>query len=118
MSLFHFTCDHGRRGIGRRGLVRPNPHTGIAWFTSNPSPSRDDVGLTSESLLTCDRLSFRYVVEQHDAEPWFGSSARESAEPDLVADLEAFGDPATWFVSTTSSLARLDRTYHREQEAP
>ena len=72
MSLWHFTCDHGRQGIGRAGLVKPNRAAvpPLAWFTDLPNPQREHLGLTS-LILSCDRMAHRYrVLGSGDVIPW------------------------------------------------
>jgi len=101
--LWHFTCEHGAAGIGRRGTLKPHaaPHMpelgAIVWLTDNSSPtSRYDLGLTSR-LLRCDRMAYRYRVSAPDAIPWAGVSHRLPVQ--LCADLESLADPSTWWVS-------------------
>ena len=113
--LYHFTCDHGRKGIGRRGLIRPLTKWKLVWLTSDPNPARDDVGLTSETgLITCDRMSYRYIVDSHSAMPWSvfrEGLIRDPAWAQIVEDMEYYGKPATWWVSAESVLGVLDRTW-------
>lgn len=45
MTIYHFTCDHGRRAIGKTGLILPNLRfSGLSWFTdlpdTRPAPDR------------------------------------------------------------------------------
>ena len=111
MKLYHFTCDHGREGIGARGELTPqgdHPFLGcrVIWLTSDPWPDRDAAGLTSD-LVRCDRMEFRYVVSDLDrCRPWIGSPEREGTDPDVVADLERYGRPETWWL-TDGCGARL-----------
>jgi hypothetical protein len=103
LILWHFTCDHGARLIGRRGLLTPHRHLlmpqlpPMVWLTNLAQPARDDVGLTS-TTLTCDRLAHRYrVVDTSTAQRW--ASIRHRAPLDVVLDMEAYGRPSTWWVS-------------------
>lgn len=100
--LWHFTCEHGYQGIGRRGLLRPNKHVlipdlaPVVWLTADAAPSRDDVGLTS-SYLTCDRMAYRYRVTAPDAVRYEDITDRIPA--DVRVDLESYGQPESWWLS-------------------
>jgi hypothetical protein len=62
MTLYHYTCAHGRAAIIKSGMiVKPNPVTGWAWFTDLTPPDRVGLGLTSY-MLECDRTEFRFTV--------------------------------------------------------
>lgn len=104
MKLFHFTCaDHGEPGIRRERTVRPNWHpffsAQIAWFTDDPAPDPDAVGLTS-NMQHCDRMAYRVTVPDHaDIVPWRLSTLRATIPLGAVRDLERYGDPDHWFVS-------------------
>jgi hypothetical protein len=122
LSLYHFTCDHGRQGIGKRGRLQPhiNPLLGckVVWLTTQALPSREQTGLTSR-YLTCDRMQFRYVVSGIGVaacEPWLTSSVRKAAGA-VVEDLESFGDPENWWIARRPVTARLDRTYVAAEES-
>jgi hypothetical protein len=113
--LYHYTCDHGRQSLGRRGLVQPQPHpflgVRLAWFTDQAIPNREGLGLTMEHI-PCDRLAFRYIARKGEPVPWIGSFVRRSARPDVLAMLESEGaQPLTWWVTTTSTLVELDRSW-------
>ena len=91
MRLYHYTCDHGRKGLGEVGGVTPpalqapgavtDPITNPlvwwlqhrVWFTDMPTPNRDALGLTS-NYTTCDRTRWRYRLTVSPAEaglrPW------------------------------------------------
>ncbi len=111
MRLFHFTCeDHGAPGIREDGVIRPSPlyvldigltpRMYVAWLTDLPDPRRYQVGLTSQSL-TCDRMAVRFEADV-DAERWrrFARRHRDVLPGWWRRDLERFGDPWHWFVST------------------
>jgi hypothetical protein len=109
-DLFHYTCDHGRHGIGDMGYLRsvasltgrrdlPDLARWI-WLTDLDIPVRDALGLTSH-LLGCDRTAHRYRVADtpHMVEPW--TKVRRLAAP---ADREALESspgarPRHWFVT-------------------
>jgi hypothetical protein len=127
-DLFHYTCTHGRRGIGKWGLVLPvgmvNPGrvslaparsrfmTEWAWFTTEPVPDAEALGLTRHSLR-CDRTAYRYrVVEETPGllVPWRQSLAHAAAakQPDLLAELEEPPlDPTSWWVASHPIRVRL-----------
>ena len=90
--LFHYTCGHGRKGLGDMGDVKPPYLTtdpkGVAdpakdpivwwfqhrvWFTDLTTPNRDALGLTM-NFTRCDRTKWRYrlTVEPDEAglQPW------------------------------------------------
>lgn len=106
-TLWHFTCEHGRRGVGNRGKLKPNRHPlmpelgPIVWLTADPSPERDAIGLTSDHL-SCDRMAYRYRVVASDAHPW--SAYRHLVVPAVAADLESFADPSSWWVATYAEV--------------
>lgn len=110
--LFHFTCEHGHRALGRRGELRPiveHPflHIKVVWLTSEGSPDRDATGLGMH-LTRCDRMQYRYVVtDLSTCRPWLTSPERDAAPPTAVADLEAFGDAEHWWITSEPTKARL-----------
>lgn len=115
--IYHFTCDHGHQGIGPYGLVLPNWHpfvgATLSWFTDDPRPERDAIGLTSETgLFNCDRLQYRYVVTDDQAHlklrRWLYSKEQAQTDPHAQADLHRFSDPATWWISTDPVFITLD----------
>lgn len=79
MTLYHYTCDHGRAGLGAKGeLIAPieqpldqtvvDEMTGwqrgllhLIWMTDLDEPLRKPLGLTAVSLH-CDRTQYRYRV--------------------------------------------------------
>ena len=101
-QLYHFTCaDHGEPGIRRERRVRPNWHPffagRIAWFTDDPAPEPEAVGLTSE-IQPCDRMAFRVTIPDNPAIiPWTDIRSRMPIGP--RNDLEMFGEPDRWFVA-------------------
>lgn len=116
-ALYHFTCaDHGFRGLGSQGVVRPNWHpligVALAWFTDDAHPTRDAVGLTAEIFTTCDRMKYRYRVVDDEAHlklrPWLGSIEQAHTNPHVQSDLHRFSDPARWWIATKAVLVRLD----------
>lgn len=102
MTLWHFTCGHGYRAIGKRGILKPNPHPllpelgPVVWLTVHPMPSRDAVGLSSRTLR-CDRMAYRYRVRLQQPVHW--PDVRDRAKPEILRDLEAYGEPETWWLA-------------------
>lgn len=83
-TLYHYTCWHGRRGIGNSGLLIPPrrladpasyhdwqpwqfPMLDLIWLTDLPEPARYPLGLTSKTVA-CDRTRHRYRVAADLAE--------------------------------------------------
>jgi hypothetical protein len=117
--LYHYTCQHGRLGIGDRGEVKPlrmhspraakqltqHPYAAmlalVIWFTDLDEPARGLLGLTSHSLR-CDRTQYRYrVTDPSDVERWLGSPIRRAFTQRARNSLELLGAamPAHWWVS-------------------
>jgi len=103
-TLWHFTCAHGAVAIGRRGVLQPHPQPVLGgmpliWFTSDPFPARDDVGLSSV-MLRCDRMEHRYrATDTTGCFPWLALA--DDLDPRTVAMLSADRAPATWWVART-----------------
>lgn len=112
-TLWHFTCTHGRRALGKRGLlIAPigNPlldGARLIWLTTEAAPDRETTGLTSRTT-PCDRMAYRYrVLQPERCTPWLGSLYRAVAAPRVVEVLESFGDPEHWYVTAVPTLAEL-----------
>lgn len=116
-TLWHFTCSHAARAIGRRGVLRPHPQPALGgieltWATDLHTPDRDGLGLTSLTLR-CDRTGHRYrITEPHYFEPWLLSGARAELLVDRrawrqVARLETDRRPDRWWVTTVPARAVL-----------
>ena len=122
MTLFHYTCNHGRVGIGDDGWLRPAQTfwggEPLIWLTDMDVPDRAGLGLTSR-ILSCDRLDYRYVAEAHGAEPWLTSSFRIAAPWKAVLALEAIEGvkPHHWWVSARRLRARFDAAYAKPEAA-
>ena len=118
--LWHFTCDHGNRGLGLSGRLRPLKHPmmpelpAAVWLTDDPSPSREDVGLSSK-FLSCDRILFRYkVIRARRVMPW--SEVRGRVSVDVVTDLESFSRPASWWLSFGPVKVKLSQISEAARE--
>lgn len=113
MTLYHYACEHTRRALGRRGMLRPTPSVigvPLLWLTDQDPPDRNGLGLTRH-LVGCDRLAFRYLVTDPDAVPWLLSPHRTPAAVMLLELLPEGADPRRWFVLTHAALGILDRAY-------
>jgi len=116
-QLFHFTCDHGHRRIGRCNCLIipqvPHPVCGwkICWFTTEPVPDKEATGLGAVHT-TCDRMAHRYVIGPGSpAVPWLASAWRREAPALFLRDLEEYGDPEHWWVADVPVRARWDRSW-------
>jgi len=68
----------------------------LLWLTDLADPpTAESVGLQS-TYLSCNRMTYRYVVRCKAAVHW--REIRGRAPKDVVADLEAFGQPEHWWV--------------------
>lgn len=122
--LYHWTSPTGRKGIGRRGLIRPHgfpwPHAHLVWLSDDPHATRLELGLT-RNLVATDRMAHQYVVARHNAVPWLGSAAREAMDPAMRAEIErAPHCPEKWWISTQSvvGVLRMPRRRPRRGGAP
>lgn len=112
VRLYHYTCDHGRQGIGDTGvLVSAATQAGrddllfpalVVWLTDMATPDRNALGLTS-NILSCDRTRYRYrVTDATTAIPW---TQYARLVPRWVRE-ELEGAPGTrpvhWWISLTS----------------
>lgn len=115
-ELYHYTCQHGREGIGDRGtLILPSevkkshlrnrlygPYAeldGLIWMTDLDSPVRSGLGLT-RVITSCDRTEHRYrVVDQRSVVRYV--AMRRSLNPLLARLLESAPGamPMHWWVS-------------------
>lgn len=108
--FYHYTCDHGRQGLGDIGVAVPAWHltrdrwfwtAEFLWLTDLPEPDAEMLGLT-QRRLRCDRTAHRYVVARSGAVvPWLDVN-----HPNAWELAEAGGDPARWFVSTVPLAVR------------
>lgn len=111
MTLWHYTCDHGRAAIlADSGTLRPNLRAPIPilWLTDLAAPERDALGLTSR-ILDCDRTEHRFRIDDPiDVLPW--AALRLRYRPTLVAGLETApgAQPEHWYVTLQPQRAILD----------
>ena len=124
MSLYHFTCAHGYRKIGRCNclLIPQGPHPllnniRVIWLTALAEPDQETTGL-GRVRTTCDRMAYRYLItDPQTCTPWLGSAERTAAPVDSIEDLESYGDPEHWWITKVPVRAVWDRTWHREWAA-
>jgi hypothetical protein len=103
LLLYHFTCGHGYSGIEESHRLRPNLHPfmpslgPLLWLTDLAMPETpESVGLQS-TWITCNRMTYRYIVRTGAARHWF--EVRGRAPKDVVVSLEAYGQPNHWWVA-------------------
>lgn len=118
LPLYHLTCEHGRNGIGTRGMCVPNPEPRalevqpwltqmVSWFTTDPEADQYANGLAS-LVLPCNRTKYVYrVITPGRCEPWIGSKHRTQF---AIDSLEGPGQrPELWWVATEPVAVRLVR---------
>ena len=105
MSLYHYTCDHGRAGIMRDGWVKPGAD-GLVWLTDlldvrRHERTRKALGLTSYSLA-CDRFEHVFAVDPSNAMPY-----REAIDRGIVSRARSMSllrlphaRPSNWYIAT------------------
>jgi hypothetical protein len=108
VTVFHYTCEHGRAALGDSGELMTgrmlNPRmpawlwmSDLVWMTDLSVPIRDALGLTMR-LTGCDRTRHRYVVtDATHVVPWT-SVRRTVSHPEDVEDVPG-ARPAHWYVS-------------------
>ena len=115
MTLWHYTCQHGRDKIGRSGLLLPArdlvpahrrdalPWPSVyVWLTDLDTPDADVLGLTRH-LIRCDRTAYRYRVSDATGVVAWTTMARRLRMPWTERDYlegEPGARPRHWFVST------------------
>lgn len=119
MPLYHYTCRHAAEKIGESGHLLPairlasrpdriklmrdsiGRMTGqVVWLTTQESPTRWSLGLTSFSLC-CDRTEIRYRVTEERVliESWHDK--RIDWPQRVVSELESLPGclPLGWWIS-------------------
>jgi hypothetical protein len=107
LRLFHFTCaDHGRAGIDRDRLLRPNQHPWldepVVWLTDLDIAHVEALGLASHTL-GCDRTAWRYEVAPaaiDDAMPWMDYRRRLTPALRRAFEESDGAMPRHWWVSS------------------
>lgn len=112
VTLWHYTCEHGRAGLGNSGTVLPpvmqdrfDPRMaalhapGWAWFTDLAVPQRAALGLT-RYVVSCDRIVHRYrVTDTTDVHRWLDVRRRMPARWRDDLESEPGARPAHWWVA-------------------
>lgn len=97
MRLWHYTCEHGSRGINAERCIRPGIG-GYVWLTDLPPSTRrlrKALGLTSHTLA-CDRMAHAFTVDVEDPIPF----KVLDLSPNMVRGLVLPGArPANWYVT-------------------
>lgn len=117
MTLYHYTCDHGRLALGDKGeliapIDQPLDQTVVdgmtawqrgllqlIWMTDLDEPLRRPLGLTSRSLR-CDRTRYRYrVADDKYVHRWV--TVRRDWPRELRDGLESADGamPGNWWIS-------------------
>lgn len=105
VELYHYTCRHAARRIGRRGTLVPNPQPflvrsglpPLVWLTDLDVPDAEALGLTAHHLA-CDRTEVRYrVVDASTVQAWRTYKLRLDRLE--VSALELGHRHAVWYVS-------------------
>lgn len=114
VRLAHYTCVHGRKGIGDIGELHPGPD-GFVWLTDMLTPNRDALGLTMH-YTTCDRTRYRYrvTVEPDQAGIVHWPVIRRRLPALYVETIEGTtgARPMHWWVSTKPVPVRFEGTTH------
>ena len=113
MNLYHYTCGHGFRKIGKVGLLMPandlmnptlakdfnSPVARYVWLTDLSVPIKDALGLTAEHI-GCDRTVHRYrVTENAIAIRWFDLRKSFDASWRDLLESAPGARPAHWWVA-------------------
>jgi len=119
-ELWHFTCAHQQKKIGRYGLVIPRNQLALgvclAWFTNDRTLSAEALGLTSHTL-PCDRMEFSYrVLDTECCEP-FLLWARRTGNPFVGRLIDDLKRPEHWYVSNVAVRVTQDREWRKERHA-
>ncbi len=112
--LYHYTCDHGNKGIQEDGVLRGNAHPWmpaagpILWLTDMEAPTAEALGLTKR-VIACDRTTHRFVVDTDRAVHW-PRAARRLCTPSVRRELDfAPGAlPMHWWVFLGPELEPSD----------
>jgi hypothetical protein len=117
LTLYHYTCRHGRAALGRSGLVLPASQLTtravpwpamFAWFTDLAEPDPHALGLTSY-LVKCDRTAHRYrVTDATDVATWLRVARNLTRAQRDTLELEPGARPLLWYVATTAVPVVLD----------
>ncbi|WP_027944055.1 hypothetical protein [Amycolatopsis taiwanensis] len=101
-AFYHFTCNHGARGIHGSGELWPNRHpllgASLIWLTDIPVPDRWGLGLTS-NWISCDRTAVRVSVQPVGGIVcWRAWALWHQVPRALIETLEDGARPDHWWV--------------------
>ena len=102
-GVYHYTCRHTAKRIGRRGVLVPTPQpflggVELVWLTDLADPDREGLGLTS-NMIACDRTEVRYrVLDASTVQAWRTYKLR--LDRSHVSALEFGHRHGSWYVST------------------
>lgn len=120
-ALWHYTCEHGRSGLGKSGLLIPaisQPGVDptlvpvdhrwlleLSWATDLDAPVIASLGLTNLTIR-CQRWRHRYrVLDAEKFEPWHRFARRLDYSERALVEAADGAMPAHWWV--TSEPARV-----------
>lgn len=113
MTLYHYTCSHGRAGLGLIAELLPTADRAdvtslglnawpahFVWLTDRPEPDEDALGLT-RNFIACDRTAHRYrVIDDSMIVRWLDFIGDHPGYASVASLLESPGaDPSAWWVS-------------------
>lgn len=112
--LYHWTCSHGRAGIGFHGEIRPWPQItlvkyALIWLTDLTDFHPQDLGLQS-TIITCDRTEYCYEIDRPATAPifsWRDWCSMVHLDRTVRSELEFGRRHAHWWVGTQPLEARL-----------
>jgi hypothetical protein len=116
VSLYHYTCDHGRDALGDEGWLRTghalNPKTshlwqaGYIWLTDLSVPIKDALGLTS-NFIHCDRTEHRYLIDPafEYVTPYMSIRKHLSFAKRMQLEESPGARPMHWYVTRVPVLA-------------
>ncbi len=113
MTLYHFTCAHSLVGIEvDGGAIRPRRHPllgfAVVWLTADRAATAAHLGLASHDIVKCDRMAFRYVIDNPIAAlPWVEFRSRLPIEAARTLEAARGARPGLWYVSRAVQYGRL-----------
>lgn len=111
-TLWHYTCDHGRQGLGpagtllalaqlepERSLQAPYDLARLVWLTDLDTCWPEALGLTSRSI-SCDRTLYRYRATDQAGVTWWPRMRRQ-VDPYVRQALESApgARPMHWYTA-------------------
>jgi hypothetical protein len=122
-TLWHYTCNHGRLGLGDAGHLVTPAELGagtdlprwalelrhLIWATDLDHPWRDALGLT-QTITGCDRTVWRYRITSPEAFTWFPDAWPTWHNPRLARELMMSDGamPRHWWVAERHAAVVYD----------